>query len=54
MKNELTNIAMVDTFMGIFGFKRVKPTDEELELKYRKRDIDKVVQRLDEIQSNKH
>ena len=49
-KEELPNIAMADAFMSIFGYKRVKPTDEELKLKYRKRDVDRVVQRLDELQ----
>jgi hypothetical protein len=53
-KEELPNIAMADAFMSIFGYKRVKPTDKELELKYRKRNVDKVVLELDEIQSNKH
>jgi hypothetical protein len=49
-KEELPNIAMADTFMSIFGYKRVKPTNEELKLKYRKRDIDKGVHELDELQ----
>ena len=47
-KEELPNIAMADSFMSIFGFKRVKPTNEELKLKYKKR---KVV--LEDVYSNK-
>jgi hypothetical protein len=43
---------MADTFMAIFGYKRVKPTDEEL--KHKERDISKVVHVLNEITSNKH
>lgn len=35
-KEELPNIAMADAFMAIFGYKRIKPTDEELERKYNK------------------
>lgn len=31
MQKDLSNIAMADTFMAIFGFKRIKPTDDELE-----------------------
>jgi len=27
------NIAMVDSFMSVFGFTRVSPTDEELEMR---------------------
>ena len=27
---DVPNIAMADSFMAIFGFKRVKPTDEEV------------------------
>lgn len=53
-KEELPNIAMADAFMSIFGYKRVRPTNKELKLKYKKRDIDRVVQKLDEIQSNKY
>jgi hypothetical protein len=49
-KEELPNIAMADAFMAIFGYKRVKPTNEELKLKYRKRNVDKVVLELDELQ----
>ena len=49
---DVLNIAMADTFMAIFGFKRVKQTDEEL--KRRERDISKVVQELSEITSNKY
>jgi hypothetical protein len=29
MKNNI-NIGMADTLMGIFGYKRVSPTDDEL------------------------
>jgi len=47
-KTNLSTIAMADSFMAIFGFKRVKPTDEELKLKYRKR---KEV--LEDVYSNK-
>ena len=35
---EPLNIAMADAFMKIFGYKRIKPTDEELEIKYKKRE----------------
>ena len=47
-KEELPNIAMADAFMSIFGYKRVKPTDKELKLKYKKR---KEV--LEDVYSNK-
>lgn len=44
----MSTIATADSFMAIFGFKRVKPTDEELKLKYKKR---KEV--LEDVYSNK-
>lgn len=47
-KEELLNVAMADAFMSIFGYKRVKPTDKELNLKYRKRDVNKIRLLLEE------
>lgn len=49
MKEDLPNIAMADTFMAIFGFKRIKPANEELKQKYMKRDIDKIKYDLEEL-----
>ena len=48
--NDLPNIAMADTFMKIFGYKRIKPTDKELKLKYKKREreVDAIKGWLDE------
>ena len=34
-KEYIPNIAMVDSFMKIFGFHRTSPTDKELEEKYK-------------------
>ena len=34
-KDSTPNIAMVDSFMKIFGFHRTNPTDEELKEKYK-------------------
>ena len=34
-KDSTPNIAMVDSFMNIFGMHRVSPTDKELEEKYK-------------------
>jgi hypothetical protein len=39
-KEELPNIVMADAFMSIFGFKRVKPTNEELEGLYMEKKYD--------------
>lgn len=55
---ELLNIAMADTFMKIFGYKRVKPTDKELKLKYRKREreVEDIERWLEDVkeETNKH
>jgi hypothetical protein len=53
LKEDLPNIAIADTFMAIFGLKRIKPTDEELKQKYMKRDIDKIKYDLEELSSDK-
>ena len=34
-KDNTPNIAMADSFMKIFGFHRVSPTDKELKEKYK-------------------
>ena len=34
-KEDIPNIAMADSFMSIFGFSRISPTDKELEEKYK-------------------
>ena len=34
-KDNIPNIAMVDSLMNIFGFYRVSPTNKELEEKYK-------------------
>ena len=34
-KDNIPNIAMVDSLMNIFGFHRVSPTNKELEEKYK-------------------
>lgn len=53
---EELNIAMADTFMAIFGYKRVKPTDEELKLKYREREVENIERWLNDAQkeTNEH
>ena len=53
---ELLNIAMADTFMAIFGYKRIKPTDKELELKYREREVENIERWLEDVkeETNKH
>ena len=40
------NIAMVDSFMKIFGYKRVKPTDKELRID-RHKQVDKCRKELE-------
>ena len=52
--NDLPNIAMADTFMAIFGYKRIRPTDEELKIKYREREVDNIERWLDEQETTKH
>lgn len=46
---EEPNIAMADTFMKIFGYKRVKPTDEELKIKYREREVEDIERWLEDV-----
>lgn len=53
MREDLPNITMADTFMAIFGLKRIEPTNEELKQKYMKRDIDKIKYDLEELLSDK-
>ena len=54
--SELPNIAMADTFMAIFGYKRIKPTNEELKIKYRERKVDDIERWLEDAQkeTNEH
>ena len=56
MDRDLPNIAMADTFMAIFGYKRIKPTDKELELKYREREVENIERWLNDAQkeTNEH
>ena len=55
---ELLNIAMADAFMKIFGYKRIKPTDEELEIKYKKREreVENIERWLEDVkeETNEH
>ena len=37
MSEDITNIAMADALMKIFGLKRVSPTDKELKEKYKEK-----------------
>ena len=42
MSEDITNIAMADALMKIFGLKRVSPTDKELKEKYKEMDFNEV------------
>ena len=50
---DIPNIAMADTFMKIFGYKRVKPTDEELKrkYKYKEKDVNLIMEYLNDLSS---